>query len=77
MEGATLRPFANADRMNYRAYTVSGEAVPAMGWRVRDGGFMDVVGPDGATIRGDWGGPDGRSYGCAAMVRSTSLLETS
>lgn len=42
---------------NYRAYTVSGERVPAEGWVVRDGGFSAVVvAEDGVTLGGEFAG---------------------
>jgi hypothetical protein len=42
---------------NYRAYTISGESVPAEGWVVRDGGFRaEVVAEDGVTLGGEFAG---------------------
>ena len=59
-DGAVFIGWAAPPSMNYRAYTMSGESVPATGWQVHDGGWMAAVGPGGATLRGDWGGTAGR-----------------
>jgi hypothetical protein len=60
IDGVTLTPFAVPSAINYRAYTISGESVPAVGWQVHDGGWVGIVGPGGATLHGAWGGTDGR-----------------
>jgi hypothetical protein len=39
-------------RNNYRAYVVSGEAVPSSGWVVRDGGWNATVTSRGARAHG-------------------------
>ena len=37
--------------IQYRAYTISGEAIPSSGWRVHDGGWILVVeDPAGITL---------------------------
>ena len=58
-DGVMLLPFAMPPKINYRAYTISGESVPATGWEVRDGGWAALVGPGGATLYGGWGGTAG------------------
>lgn len=60
VEGVTLLAFALPTAVNYRAYTISGESVPATGWEVRDGGWAAIVGPGGATLHGGWGGTAGK-----------------
>lgn len=47
-------------RNEYRAYFISGENVPPIGWVVRDGGFIFRVGPGGMMFFGSWGGPGGK-----------------
>ena len=51
---------------NYRAYSISGEAVPSEGWVVRDGGFSaTVVAAGGVTLGGQFRGvhvPKGTSF---------------
>jgi len=60
VDGAVFIGWAAPRSMNYRAYTMSGESVPATGWQVHDGGWMAAVGPGGVTLHGDWGGTTGR-----------------
>ena len=60
VDGVTFLGWAAPPATNYRAYTISGESVPAEGWQVHDGGWMGIVGPGGATLHGDWGGSEGR-----------------
>jgi hypothetical protein len=44
-------------RIDYRAYTVSGEAAPAEGWETFDGGYLVVVtNPEGVTLGGEYEG---------------------
>ena len=57
--GVKLLPFAIPSKINLRAYTISGESIPATGWEVRDGGWAAMVGPGGATLYGAWGGVAG------------------
>lgn len=58
---ASFVPFMDARRNNYRAYTVSGENVPAEGWFVDGGGWMVRIGAGGMTLRGSYGGSGGQA----------------
>jgi hypothetical protein len=57
----TLMHVISSPKLNYRAYTVSGERVPASGWEVRDHVWLVAVGPGGTTLHGTWGGSAGRT----------------
>jgi hypothetical protein len=59
-QGVTLVHIIASPKLNYRAYTVSGESVPATGWKVRDTAWYAVVGAGGTTLRGTWGGSVGK-----------------
>lgn len=55
----TFAGFEFSPDAQYRAYTISGENVPASGWRVLDGGWIVVVqDPNGIDLGGDpmWAG---------------------
>jgi hypothetical protein len=58
---ASFGPFTDARRNNYRAYTVSGENVPADGWFVDGGGWMVRIGLGGMMLHGSYGGADGQA----------------
>ncbi len=57
----TLMLFTLTPDLDYRAYTASGERVPAEGWEIRDGGWIGLVGPGGTTFHGVWGGSVGKT----------------
>lgn len=52
---ATLMPFYNDPRMNYRARIVGNYSVHKLGWEVHDGGIALVLGTE-LTLGGDWAG---------------------
>ncbi len=56
--GFTFSAFVLNPHVNYRAYIVSGMAVPNTGWEVRDGGFQVVLTED-TVLHGTYGGSDG------------------
>ncbi|WP_447972052.1 hypothetical protein [Nitrospira sp. Kam-Ns4a] len=56
-----LKLFTLTPDLDYRAYTASGESVPAQGWEIRDGGWIGIVGPGGTTFHGVWGGAAGKT----------------
>jgi hypothetical protein len=60
VQGINLFGFELTPDANYRAYTISGETLPSDGWVVRDGGWAGLVGPEGITFHGTWGGAEGR-----------------
>lgn len=64
-EDVAFESFTFNPANNYRAYTISGERVPAEGWVVRDGGFRaEVVAENGVTLGGEFDGthvPQGTS----------------
>ena len=66
--GATLIASLYSPKMNYRAYTVSGESVPSTGWEVHDGGWLVMVGAGGTTLHGTWGGPEGKAVPEATTI---------
>lgn len=59
--------FMLAPERNYRVYTIAGMDVPDEGWEVRDGGWAVMVGEGGATLKGEWGGPDGTEVPAGSM----------
>jgi hypothetical protein len=67
IEGVTLRDFMLDPNREYRAYTISDEAVPSEGWVVRDGGWM-VNFENEITLQGNWGGPDGTVVPAGSFV---------
>jgi hypothetical protein len=56
--GLTFSAFVLNPHVNYRAYIVSGMAVPDTGWEVRDGGFQVVL-TEATVLHGTYGGSDG------------------
>ena len=56
--GFTFDAFVLNPHVNYRAYIVSGKAVPNTGWEVRDGGFQVVLTED-TVLHGTYGGSAG------------------
>ena len=75
--GVMLLPFALPSKINLRAYTISGESIPATGWEVRDGGWAALVGPGGATLYGACGaGSPGRGCPRAPRCPSASTAST-
>jgi hypothetical protein len=67
-QGTTLMHIVSSPKVNYRAYTISGETVPASGWEVRDLSYVAVVGPGGATLHGTWGGSAGRAVPEGSLI---------
>ncbi|MGE0760806.1 MAG: hypothetical protein AB7O38_27600, partial [Pirellulaceae bacterium] len=56
-DGVTVASFTFNPAHNYRAYTISGESVPAEGWVVRDGGFSaTVTAAGGVSLGGEFEG---------------------
>ncbi|MEX2542014.1 MAG: hypothetical protein WD314_09395 [Trueperaceae bacterium] len=67
IKGATLQDFMLHPNRDYRAYTVSGEAVASEGWEVRDGGWrIDFT--EETTLTGNWGGDEGTSVPAGSFV---------
>ena len=58
IDNAMLFPTLMDDSDNYRAYVVSGEAVPAGGWVVHDGGWAAMLTKD-SVLHGTYGGEKG------------------
>jgi hypothetical protein len=56
--GFTFSAFVLNPHVNYRAYIVSGMAVPNSGWEVRDGGFQVVL-TEETVLHGTYGGSAG------------------
>lgn len=73
--GVMLLPFAMPSKINLRAYTISGESLPATGWEVRNGDWAALVGPGGVTLYGAWGVSQGR--GCPRPTRCPSASTAS
>lgn len=67
IDGAMLMAFVQNPDANYRTYTVSGRAVPAAGWMVRDGGWSVVLTED-MFLGGDYGGAEGKLVPAGAIV---------
>lgn len=67
IDGATLSAFVQNPDANYRAYTISGEAVPAGGWMVRDGGWLVALTSE-MLLGGDYGGATGKLVPAGAIL---------
>lgn len=65
--GATLRGAFLNPNVDYRAYVISGEAVPSEGWVVRDGGWWVTLDED-MTLHGTYGGAEGKSVPAGALI---------
>jgi hypothetical protein len=65
--GAMFTGFYQSPQVNYRAYTISGESVPASGWEVRDGGWAVMLTQE-TVVHGAFGGPDGKTLPAGAML---------
>lgn len=63
---AELSIFTVDPRNNYRAYYVSGEDVPNIGWEVRDGGWQLMFMND-TLVKGAFGGQDGKLLPAGSM----------
>jgi len=60
-------PFGLDPRVEYRAYVISGESVPAEGYVVRDGGFMIVL-QKATVLFGRYGGDKGKVVPAGTML---------
>ena len=67
IEGATMMSFMLNPNREYRAYTISNEAVPSEGWVVRDGGWRVDFSSD-VTVYGNWGGTEGTLVPAGSFV---------
>ena len=67
IDGATFVAFVQNPDANYRAYTISGDAVPAKGWLVRDGGWIVALTKD-MVLGGDYGGAGGKFAPAGAIL---------
>ncbi len=60
IDEASLSSYQFNPQQHYRAYTVSGEAVPSEGWEVRDGGYVLFLTKD-TVLHGRYGGAEGKA----------------